>query len=501
MASIKVLVAHSNVQNIDDALAKLTKLNSKQGPFDALFMLGDLHNSIKEIHTDGLPPTFYPSYNDDVTNTSTDLENHVTLLNNFGIYQLATGLKVVYTPHNFKQLDDRKELILQKLEMFNEKVDILISHIGGSKHSKEAGRNSGSDIIDAILRKVEPKYHFSYNDQLKYYENAPFQWKKSGRITRCMNIPVFGSKEKWAYAVLIELDDNESAYEVPPNIGSNPFEESKQNKRGREAKYTTDIKVNPFTKETQMKKPKIVLPNQCHFCFTNPNIEDHMFISINKNSYLTTAKGPLSVPKDEMPFSGHCLIIPIKHIPKISQSKTQEELLELNKELNDYELSIARMNFIKYDMSTIVFEISSSTSFHFHKQVIPVPKYLIFNFSSALDRQLYFNNEKFKLNGNLNFKQYTVGSSEYNDIVNDKNIEYMQFKVYETSEEQPIVYLSTFLTGEKIDLQFGRRVIAYVLRYPKRIMWNSPTCQQTKEQEIEDVKKFQSGYKNYDISN
>ena len=119
----------------------------------------------------------------------------------------------------------------------------------------------------------------------------------------------------------------------------------------------------------------------------------------------------------------------------------------------------------------------------------------------ALDRQVHFNNEKFTRNAKLGFQLYDSHSSkEYSDVINNQSNNYLQFTVYETSEANPKIYLATFNASETIDLQFGRRVLAFLLNLPRRVKWNSSTCLQTKQQETVEAEKFQKAYKAYDIS-
>ncbi|QLQ80225.1 hypothetical protein HG537_0D02260 [Torulaspora globosa] len=226
-----------------------------------------------------------------------------------------------------------------------------------------------------------------------------------------------------------------------------------------------------------------------------------MFVSIGTHAYLTTAKGPLSVPTGDMDFHGHCLIVPIKHMPKLNMG--EQDFLEsaLRKELSLYELSVVKMNHRKFDMSTVVFEIHSDQTIHFHKQIIPVPKYLIMRFQEALERQVYLNNERYTTNAKMNFQTFSSEDQEYKNIIADAKNNFFQFTVYETSQDEPAIYLSQFNANDRLDLQFGRRVVAFLMRLPKRINWSSPVCKQSKEQEIDEVKKFQKGYGTFDIAN
>ena len=160
------------------------------------------------------------------------------------------------------------------------------------------------------------------------------------------------------------------------------------------------------------------------------------------------------------------------------------------------------MNYREFGMPTIVFEINSNRSIHYHRQILPIPKYFIMKFSDSLKRQVSINNEKYTNNAKLDFREFeSPKNPEYIKIRDDPQNNYMQFTVYETSEVEPKIYLSLFQLDDHIDLQFGRRVVAYLLHQPRRIRWNSPLCLQTKNQEIKEVELFQRSYRNYDIAN
>lgn len=188
----------------------------------------------------------------------------------------------------------------------------------------------------------------------KTFELEPFSWE-GGRVSRFLNIPKYGSGKKWAYAFNISVGDDEEV--EPSNLISNPYESASLNRKKRPLEIETgevvnqDRKISAIGEKSEIKKMRTILPTNCHFCFSNPNLEDHMIISIGKLVYLTTAKGPLSVPKGDMDMSGHCLIIPIEHIPKLNSS----EKIELAQSLLAYQSSLVKMNYVKFDMSTAVF--------------------------------------------------------------------------------------------------------------------------------------------------
>lgn len=491
------------MNDLELVIEKVRKLNTKAGPFECVLLLGTVDLQKHDINNDGLPPLVFINSSISSGENSTEVSNdNVTLLKRFGIWELGAKLRIGYITLNDKELMESKNDILQSFSSINQPLDILITRQWSVTIADRQNNTLGHEIVDELCRKLQPKYHFVYDDSEKFFELEPFLWENNQRITRFINLATFASGSKWAYAFNINID-SELENEQPRNLIGNPYVTTQNKKRSLE-KRLANIGASEERDDSMVpaKKVKTILPTGCHFCFTNPNVEDHMFVSIGNRAYVTTAKGPLSVPKGDMTFSGHCLIVPIEHVPKLNMGQENFTENDLMQELLNYQRSIVKMNYRKFDMATVVFEIHSDKSIHFHKQIIPVPKFLIMRFKDALDRQLHFNNEKYTHNAKLDFKNFSSETdSDYLAIVNDPKSNYMQFTIYETSESGPDVYLSHFQRDDRIDLQFGRRVVAFLLHLPKRVNWNSPACKQSKEQEENEVKKFQKGYNEYDIAN
>ncbi|EDO19598.1 hypothetical protein Kpol_1018p136 [Vanderwaltozyma polyspora DSM 70294] len=505
MEKSKVLITSIPVGSYKDVEEKLKKLNKKPGPFDAILVLGEKDLDVQDIDTIELSPLYFFASNDKTDLNSKESSGDVTFLNNYGMYQLSNGLKITYLMLTGKELIEQKASIVKYFSTIDKPVDIFISFEWSVAIAKNKGRILGNEVVDDVVKLLQPKYHFSNGDKSSYLEYNPFKWDNTDVITRFLNIAEYKSKEKWAYAVNIDLNLSQFDQEIPENLIQNPFtaENTKENKgeNSNVVEYSKRFNDDELITERKIKKQKTVLPTNCHFCFTNPNVEDHMFISIGNHSYLTIAKGPLSVPKGEMDFSGHCLIVPIEHIPKLNNGQDSDTIKNLNEEITRYEKSVADMNYTKYDMSTVTFEIHSSKSVHYHEQILPVPKYLIMKFQTALDRQVYLNNEKFQNNAKLSFQEYKQTDNEYLEIIDNVESNFFRFKIYETNEAEPRIFIAMFKSEERIDLQFGRRVLSFLLKLPKRMKWDSLICQQTKDQEIQEVKKFQKGYKSFDIVN
>ena len=491
---MKVLVAHGSDSNLPSLVGKVTKLNSKAGPFSHILLLGDFEeetvNSLKELEN---LPTIY------VLGCPGENTTDVIRFNGFGVYECQDRLTFGYCTQTSKELQDSKKKLANKFKQLERPVDIFVSREWSSDIASLNDVFSGTNLLNGIVKMAQPKYHIAYGDSNHYFESKSFVWEESSQISRFINIADFDSSNKWAYAFNIDPATIEEIDESKrKDLIENPYE------RKQEKRSLPDYSENSGSSnedQSKLKKARMILPNTCHFCFTNSSLQDHMIISIGKLSYMTVAKGPLTVPKGNMNFSGHCLLIPIEHISKYNVGQENFSNSELVQEMTAYEKSIVKMNYRKFDMSTIIFEINSERSIHFHKQLIPIPKYLIMKFQAALDRQLHYNNEKFYNNAKLNFEKYSLDDEEYLKIRNDPKSNYLQFTIYETSEVTPQIYIAMFQPDMRIDLQFGRRVVAFLLKLPKRIKWDSPACQQTKEQETKETENFQKNYKEFDIMN
>lgn len=487
---MKLLVVHVEPDTFEQVIEKVQKLNAKAGPFDHIFCVGNLSNDKypHQIDTTGLP-TIYLLGNDKVSNCG----ENVISLSGSGIYECLDSLRIGYLSGDSKQLTSTNKEITNLFNSTEIPVDILITQEWSSSISHLLGDFYGNNILDEVATHSQPRYHISYGDDKHYYETGSFEWDGSNRVSRFVNIAGFDSKSKWAYAFNLSLE-NDGSENTSSNtkLIQNPYKPQPTKRKLEEIKNEKD-------EGSEQKKIRTILPSACHFCFTNGNFEDQMVISIGNLSYLTIVKGPLTTPRGEMNFSGHCLLIPIEHIPKFNIGQDNFAESDLVKEMCQFEQSVVKMNYRKFDMSTVVFEINSERSIHFHKQIMPIPKFLIMKFKSSLERHSSFNNERQTNNAKLIFEEYSTTSEEYLKIRNDPKMNYLQFTVYETSEAPAVVYIAKFQPDMRIDMQFGRRVVAFMLRLPKRIKWDSPVCHQTKEQEAKETANFQKGYKEYDI--
>jgi len=517
---------------VETVISKTNNLNAKSGPFDITLYIGDV---LTDLSDDSIPkvevqhPIFFTSGFTQISPLTSgnrsicprEVRENLKFLGNYGIYQFANGIKLAFVAGDETMLSDDLENIKSQLE--NKEVDILLSFQWPKTIAKENKLFLGNSKIDELVRLIRPKYHFAAGSEAgKFLERAPFQWT-DGTITRFISLAKFGSKEKWIYAFNYDSNAQNTKIDVPKNLTSNPFEvletssqsstpadlydatsvEDSNKKRKAEHAITSHGQgpEQHLTKRSTPATRRVVLPENCFFCLSNPKLQTHMIISIGEHAYLTIAKGPLTKPTEKMKFSGHCLIIPIAHIPKleaVGESSTEPSSRLLLNEIMRYEVSLVKM-FASFNLGTVLFQINKSNSVHFHIQVFPIPIDFLSDFGKNLDKNTKLNNTKFTQNVKLNFKQFeNDADEEYNNFINS-NKDYISFTVFNKSILHKTIYIAEVETLEKpLDLQFGRRVLAFLLQSPKRLKWDK--CQQSVQKETSETESFKESFKEYDFT-
>lgn len=518
---------HPGSENLEVVISKINSLNGKSGPFDATLFLGEIlldlnkNSSVSDLQIQ-LPIYFASGHSSIISNDKLQSLQNFNYLGDYGVHTLSNGIKLAFVSGEESILNDNFDKIKLKLE--NKEVDLLITSQWPKAIAQEAKLFLGNSKIDQLLKLTRPKYHFAVGSSSgKFYERAPFQWD-DGSITRFISLAKYGSKEKWIYAFNYNNARENEVKLQSKNLTPNPFEvldvpehstdvelcyaplegeqEHAPKKRRTENNSISSKEQNdqeqPVLKRQSLTR-KVVLPENCFFCLSNPKLESHMIISIGEHAYLTIAKGPLTRPSDRIKFSGHCLIIPISHTPKLdlSQKETPENASLLN-ELMRYEVSLVKF-FASFNLGTIMFQINKSNSIHFHIQVFPIPVDFLSEFSKTLDKNAKLNNAKFSKNVNFDFKTYADECDpEYQKLVTS-NKDYVSFTVFNKPVLDKTIYLSEIETLEKpLDLQFGRRVLAYLLQTPKRIKWDK--CQQSTQKETAETEAFKEAFKDYDFT-
>lgn len=506
----KFLVLNPLPVNLDKVLAKANVQNSKNGPFEAILLLGDVLPSLASSipATDLNAPAYFTEgkngfhesvIEENEQNGSSDLidikANFTMLKLLVKIFKLQSGVVVMMIAGR-AELDDHKSEALLLVRENRSKIDILVTYNWPKAiAAEEKLLLVGDSFIDEVVKETKPRYHFAVgNERGKFFEYKPFKWE-SGEFTRFISLGEEGSGEKWFYAFGLGLQPQNVGTQVGPNPFTTvhvPFVSKK-----RPAEDETDIKE--ITQSNIVpKKAKKVTSDQCFFCLSNPNTETHMIISIASHTYMTIAKGPLTRPNKHLRFPGHAIILPIEHIASIREKTSNVIESPIYKEILQYQNSLVKA-FLKSNpfYRLVFFEINRLENVHASVQVVPIPEYFLNKFSQTLENKAHSNNERYERNHKLEFKSYK-DEKDPGLIQTINEYDYIMFTVY--LDENDKMYFVARLTdsSKSVDLQFPRRVLAHLLNLPKRVYWDK--CQQPMLQESKDCEEFKKFYHDFDFT-
>lgn len=500
----KILVLNPDPEALDKVLDKANLQHSKNGPFEAVILLGDVIPSRSNLPNVTMNTPVYfaegvhglsSSISRDKKKSSRllDIHENLALAPCFvNVLTLPLGITIMMVSGSAEAVENQKAA-LEEFERNTHQIDILCTYNWPKSMANQRQLTLvGDPFIDEIVKRTKPRYHFAVgHDSGVFYEAAPFSWDEN-RHTRFISLGQEGMGGKWFYAFTMNrlLCDT-----LPNSTGENPFTVDDSRKRKLENSHDSQD-VHGMLVPRPAKVPKVVTPNECFFCLSNPKAEIHMVVTVGNMCYIAIAKGPLTRPNQQMGFSGHGIIIPIEHRPTF-RSFGDINNSPMYKESHNYQISLVRAFAEKFDSSKLVFfETSRETSVHQGIQFLPIPAHLIENFDKSLNSKVEANNTKFMRNHPLEFAQY--GSLQDPDLIEIiQNHDYVSFTIFDT-ETSVRVYISKLEDPQKVvDFQFARRVLADVLRCPQRVYWNK--CQQPQLKEAADCDNFKEFFKAYDL--
>lgn len=354
--------------------------------------------------------------------------------------------------------------------------------------------------LDIILK---PRYHFSTSGPV-YYEREPF-FHAPGEdtdnlypVTRFISLASYGNpnKQKWIYAFSL---DPTASHPVAPPSGStmNPLIQSEKKRRAPEhreqALVYDDGRGGRRGNKRRKHEPRGPIDaSQCFFCLSNENIATHLVTSIGDSSYLTTAKGPLpqSQTFPKLGFPCHLLIIPFSHQPTLATME-EEERHATYAEMQKYRTSMNQMLQTRGEgeYGSVTWEVSKASLPHTHWQYMPVPadlvrKGLVEAAFKALSENLHW----------PSFTKEDVGDGF------EETSDFFRVLIWNPKDppEKQTSLLLRFDEKIKFHLQFGREVMAKLLRLDQRIDWRH--CGQLQVEEEKDVENFKGAFKEFDFT-
>ncbi|KZM25284.1 uncharacterized protein EKO05_0000595 [Ascochyta rabiei] len=390
-------------------------------------------------------------------------------------------------------------------------ADILITSDwpeGIQKRSKvevggEASPSTQQCIADLDIV-LKPKYHFSASGG-SFWEREPFFHTPSDDtdnlypVTRFISLAAYGnpSKQKWIYA--FSLDPAASNPVAPPS-GSTVcplvLSEKKRAAPGpREQALVYDDGNQGGRRSHKRRKGEPRGPltaAECFFCLANENIAIHLVTSIGDSSYVTTARGPLSTSQTypKLGFPCHMLIIPFSHQPTLAAME-EEERLATYAEMQKYRVAMNSMlnSVAGEEYGSVAWEVSKSSLPHTHWQYLPVPADLI---RKGLVEAAFK-----ALAENLHWPAFT--KEDVGDGFEETS-DFFRVLVWDPKNDPAKQSSLVMRFDEKIRFhnQFGREVLAKLLRLDKRIDWKD--CGQTQPEEEKDVEMFKEAFKSFDFA-
>jgi hypothetical protein len=373
------------------------------------------------------------------------------------------------------------------------------SRVDFKPESEPQSRQCIADL-DVVLK---PRYHFSTSGGT-FYEREPFFHAPSDEtdnlypITRFISMAAYGNpnKQKWIYAFSI---DPSASHPVSPPAGSTacPVVLSEKKRPAPEHReqalvYDDGSRGGRPNKRRKGQSRGPLSASECFFCLANENIATHLVSSIGDNSYVTTAKGPLSTSQtySKLGFPCHMLIIPFTHQPTLG-SMEEEERQATYGEMQKYRVAMNSMlkSAADEDYGSVTWEVSKSSLPHTHWQYLPVPadlirKGLVEAAFKALAENMHW----------PSFKKEDVADGF------EETSDFFRVLIWDPANDpsKQTSYVLRFDEKIRFHSQFGREVLAKLLRLDKRIDWKD--CGQTQAEEEQDVAKFKDAFKDFDFA-
>ena len=416
---------------------------------------------------------------------------------------------------------------------------------------------NGEQCIADLCLALKPRYHFSSSPSC-FFEREPFfHLRQDGQpeislMTRFISLSSYQdpSKQKWLYAFSI-TPNALAPTPLPVGVTAPPFTTSSARKRQREdndlsnaySRYATNGNDHHPTKyhRGRGKAGRHNLPRrppgpqECFFCLSNPNLSTHLITSIGTEAYLTIAKGPVVDTNTfpTLPLPMHILIIPLAHHPTFSLIPDPNSRGAAYREMQRYRRALHSllMSKCKDGMGAVTWEISRQEGVHIHWQFIPIPIDLV-------KRGVV--EAAFKVEAE-NLEYPTFKSKEIGDGVSLKS-DYFRVWIWRPEDGETGSLLATDRAADdeggsssrdsntrngggasptketrgkekelvmalpapneqpnfRFDLQFGRRVMAKLLRLEQRLDWRDSV--QSVEDETRDAEAFKTAFKGFDFS-
>lgn len=270
----------------------------------------------------------------------------------------------------------------------------------------------------------------------------------------------------------------------------------------------------------------------CWFCLSNPDVDKNLIVSIGSEIYMAMSKGQLpATPSSLVPGGGHVLLIGINHISSFGMGE-EEAMADINSELRKYKEGLRKL-YESQGAGMVTWELSQGgLNQHAHIQIMPVPTEKI----DEVERQFKARVADFFLPDHRKFRgkstpartddqpESSKGADENGDAPMEETSGAATSQEQEEQEEPKAaaaawldrlpagmkagffrvelpgdrVMVCPIPAGQRVDMQFGRTVLADVMETPDRSHWKR--CVKTSDEERKDSNAFKAVFKPFDFT-
>lgn len=391
-----------------------------------------------------------------------------------------------------------------------------------------------ADLCSAL----KPRYHFSTSDDM-FYEREPFFHlteqgePETASITRFISLAAFDnpSKQKSLYGFSIDPATAPPST-LPPGTTASPLTYSKKRPSliEKEQSYSRFVQSpeHEHSRKRRRRQPP-PMPQECFFCLANPNLATHLITSIANDSYLATAKGPLtnSSTFPSLTYPAHILIVPLAHSPTLHTIPDPESRASTVREMHQYRRALqSYLSHASNDVAlgAVTWELSRAAGIHVHWQFLPVAAELVEKGLVAAAFRVEAENEKYAA-----FRPSPLTPPNPNSTDTSNEGDYFRLWIWRPDAPFPAPHIpkeaadgtinppapASPLVGEegggieisltlpippsaRFDAQFGRRVMAKLLGLETRMDWRD--CGLEVDEERRDAEAFKKGFRPWDFS-
>ncbi|KAJ4173905.1 hypothetical protein NW754_012896 [Fusarium falciforme] len=365
-----------------------------------------------------------------------------------------------------------------------------------------------SESIAQLCASLKPRYHLTASPSNFFYEREAFvhptkEESENPAVTRFISMAPYGNdaKAKAMYAFSL----NKADVAIPTGATSSPFNAPKKRPAKDDSynRYGRDDRERGYRgRQKHRHRSPPPGPDRCYFCLSNPNLAVHMCCSIGNDAYVSTAKGPLptssTFAEQGLSFPGHFIIVPLPHNPTIPSigpvSDPEGDAVKAYNEMTRFREAIQAMIATKssHKLGVVTWEISRERNVHLIWQLLPLPADLIYKDVAEAAFRVEAENQSYPAftTRDLTLAQQAESGGDF-------------FRVWLWADDgedriKGKTLVMPLPSDMRFDLQFGRRVVAKLLGLEDRIIWKD--CEQTVEEETQDVEAFREAFKEWDFA-